>query len=405
MNILERMPDLRGCYFLTPAGTIGRYEDSGFRVDADFTRALARPIAAFIQAYQRDTDTAAHRIAIVHTDHADKPWQSHTLAFEDAVLRELFPVPGAGALTSFQQRNREKSLYRGMELLLDYRHAAIQDLPYYCPVLVYRNTRLDQYRSSLGRPARAGDGDTPVVEVINLFGEVPLLDPVVDDYLRSLRTAVVKPERRSAANLYLIDEARPGSNGARPAAAPVTPQPAAADPYVADPAAVGELLSRFGASRFRDWDYGFWLDRHCSGTARFRFSQQLRAMAGARRAGVETLRGFDRMKDFDPQARQLIAAKNPLFSMPAGSVLLDAGSSDAWNLYLVSGEVELIAADGQRSAVAAGSAAARRPLALLKPRQYTVMARTPVQCLWLYEPMISAIAQLGPAAATRAGAA
>lgn len=396
MDLLERMPDLRGGYFLTPAGRIGRYGERGIEIDAGISQALARPIAAFIQAYQRTRDTVAHRIAIVHADHAGRPWQSYTLAFEDAVLRRLFPVPEGSVLSGFQQRNREKSLYRGMELLLDYRPSAIHDRPYYCPAFVYRNTRLDLYPAMLGRPARTGDRDTPVVEVINLYAEGPMLDPVVDEYLRHWRSAMVKPERRSDANLYLMDEVRPAA----------APAPAAADSGLgAEAGPVTELLQRFGSSRFRDWDYRDWLDRHCDGAARVRFGEQLRVMPAARRVGVETLRGFDRMQDLDPAARLLLAAKNPVFSMPAGALLLDAGSSDDWNLYLVRGEAELIAADGQRSVVAAGSAAGRRPLAQLKPRRYTVMARTPVHVLWLYEPMISALTRLFPAAVTRTGAA
>lgn len=403
MNLLERMPDLRGCYFLTPAGSIGRYGERGVEIDTGISQALARPIAAFIQAYQRSRDTTTHRIAVVHPDHAGKPWQSHTLAFEDAVLRQLFPAPGAAALTSFQLRNREKSLYHGMELLIDFRPTAIHDRPYYCPVFVYRNTRLDHYPALLGRPARTGDPDTPVVEVINLFANGPLLDPVVEEYLRVWRTAVVRPERRSAANLYLMDEAR--SAAGAPAPPPgISTAPDAGVTAETD-AVAAELLRRFGAGRFRDWDYGEWLERHGGATAQLHFGAQLRAMVGARRAGVETLRSFDRMRDFDPAARQLIAARNPVFSMPAGALLLDVGSSDDWNLYLVSGEAELIAADGQHSVVAAGSAAARLPLAQLKPRRYTVVARTPVQFLWLYEPMVTAVARLFPAAVTRTGAA
>jgi hypothetical protein len=164
-------------------------------------------------------------------------------------------------------------------------------------------------------------------------------------------------------------------------------------------------LRRHGATRFRDWDYRVCLDGHRDSAACRRFAEQLPALATARRAGVETLRGFDRLQDIDPAARQLIASKSPVFSMPAGSVLLEAGDDDAWNLYLVSGEVELIATDGQHSVVAAGSTAARRALALLKPRRYTVVARTAAQFLWLYEPMVSAVARLGPAAADRAGVA
>lgn len=395
VNLFEQMPDLRGCYFLTPAGAIGRHEGAAFVIDRAATAALARPIGSFLEGWRRTRDTAAHRIAIVHPDHAGKPWQSHTLVFEEAVVRQLFPAAGA-AVSEFQQRNREKSLYRGMELLLDYRHPAITELPYYCPVLVYLNTRLDRYRRWLARAPRPDDAGLPVVEVVNLFAELPLLDPAVDGYLQRLRAAVVRPERRSAANLYLMDEARP---------APVRPAAARApDPFAAmAPETVAELEGRLRAGGLRAWNYAEALARHCPGAAGRRFAALLGAAAG-RHVGVETLRGFERMKDLDPTARQLISAAHPLLAAPAGTVLLDAGSSDLWNLYLVSGEVELIAADGQRSVVAAGSEAARRPLALLKPRRYTVVARRAVQFLWLYEPMVSAAARLTPGAA-RAGVA
>jgi hypothetical protein len=403
MNLIDSMPDLRGCFLLTTSGAIGRYRDDGsFHTDTDLGQALARPIAGFLEHYQGCRDTRDYRIAIVHSDNSDKPWQSLTLAFEDPVLRRLFPAPDTedGQLTRFQQHNREKSLYRGMELLLDYRDSALPGAPWYCPVLVYRGTHLNQYLPWPERATRASDHDTPVVEVINLLAMAPPAEHagvMVESYLTRLRQAVVRPEKRSAPNLYIMDEARPANGGARPQ--PTEP----VDPYAVDERVVEELVNRYGATRFRDWDYVYWLDKHCGGTARFRLSQQLRALSAFPYAEPEALRFFERLAALDPAARRIVAATSPVFSMAPGSTLLDRGSQDAWNLYLLGGELQLVTADGGRSLVRAGSDAARQPVAAIKPRQVAVIARTPVQFLWLYEPMLAALLRLMPSPEARRG--
>lgn len=64
-----------------------------------------------------------------------------------------------------------------------------------------------------------------------------------------------------------------------------------------------------------------------------------------------------------------------------GHTLVEAGSSDNWDYYLLEGTIKLIATDGKESFVAAGSKAAMVPLAHLQPRHYTLKAMTPVRYL------------------------
>lgn len=394
MNLIERMPDLRDCYLLTPGGSLGVYRDDGsFRVDGELTQALAAPIAAFLDHYRRTHDTHDYRIGLVHTDHADKPWNSLTLALEDQALRRLYPMADArhGRLTAFQRRNREKSLFRGMELLLDYRDQATPTVPFFCPVFVYRGTTLDRYLPWPERERHENDEHTPVVEVIDLFTPMSLArraDRVVENMLATVRQLLVKPERRRAQNLLLIDDVRQSSYAWK--MNPNTP----VDPYAdAEERAITELTGRFAASGFRDWNYGQWLGSHCTPQIGTRLNQWLRTN-GHQHREPEELRHFERLAEFDRDALRIIAARNPVFRVPEGTRLLDRGTRDNWNLYLLSGELELKSDQDNGWLLTGGSPSARRPVAFLKPRLFSVTARTAVEFLWLYEPMIESVARL-----------
>jgi hypothetical protein len=398
-DLIQELPDIQGCYLLTPNGTLGSYQqDRRFLPDAELTQALAEPISQFLREYRSTHNTRWQRLGVIHSDRTDKPWKSATLAFADDVLRRLYPMASArdGRMTSFQRRHREHSLFRGMELLLDYRDSAIPDIPYYCPVLVFLNTTLDYYLPWLERPQRDSDRQTIAVEVIDLLAGLARSQrkvPPVAQLIASERRALIHPERRAAPSLGLIDDVR-----APPAIPP--PQPAAAVlPYVGerDAQAVAEIEVRYAANGFRDWDYSTWFKTHSTTESIERFGAQLSVEGGYARRAADDLRFFGRFEKLERAALQLIAAKNPVFRVPAGTLLLDVGTRDHWNLYLLSGEIELLAPDGARYLLTGGSASARQPVAYLKPRLFSVKARSEVEFLWLYEPMIEAVKRLHPA--------
>jgi hypothetical protein len=213
-SLIEMMPDIRGGYLLTANGGVGSYgDDNVFRTDERLSKSLSDLIQTFAQDLKRNRHTNGWRIGIVHTDHAENPWLSATLAFEDYVLRDLYPLPAAGAdnLSAFQRGNREKSLFRGLELLLDHHDPLEANTSRFCPVLVYRNTTLAQYTPGFGRERRATDAQTPVVEVVNLLAGATLMQschPAVEQLIRAMRRNLIRPELRSIPNLTLLDEAR-----------------------------------------------------------------------------------------------------------------------------------------------------------------------------------------------------
>jgi hypothetical protein len=213
-SLIELMPDIRGGYLLTANGGLGSYgDDNVFRTDERLSKSLSDLVQSFALDLKRNRHTNGWRIGIVHTDHAEKPWLSATLAFEDYVLRDLYPLPAAGAdsLSAFQRGHCEKSLFRGLELLLDHHDPLAANTARFCPVLVYRNTTLAQYTPGYGREQRASDAHTPVVEVINLLAGATLTqscNPAVEQLVRAMRRNLIRPELRSIPNLHLLDEAR-----------------------------------------------------------------------------------------------------------------------------------------------------------------------------------------------------
>jgi len=104
--------------------------------------------------------------------------------------------------------------------------------------------------------------------------------------------------------------------------------------------------------------------------------------------------------DLDHDKLEAIAAQSLIYKVPPGTQLLERGTSDSLNLYLLDGTVKLVAADGVEKFVDGGTAAASNPVSYLKPRMYTVSAFTRVAFLWIDDKLIDEIVR-GKAALLR----
>jgi hypothetical protein len=80
-----------------------------------------------------------------------------------------------------------------------------------------------------------------------------------------------------------------------------------------------------------------------------------------------------------------------IYKVPPGTQLLERGTNDSWNLYLIEGTVELVAADGMPKAIEGGTPTASNPISCLKPRMYTVSALTRVAFLWIDDKLIDEV--------------
>jgi hypothetical protein len=380
-NAIETFSGLIGFYALTPQGALGYYDqDWHFHLDEKLTQAFGDYNRRYLLSYLQNPHQGNLRLAVIHRTGEDRPWGSETLLLEKPILRRLYPVAGMTAeveLTSFQKKNREKSIYRGMELLLEYRDSANPNMPVYCPVLYDRGTALHDYAASLDRPLTAADRETPVVEVINLLAGIPVgrrSAPQIGLLQEKIYQGIIKKGLRKSADFTLIEDARGAAGTGRPQSLPP-------DPY-------SEVDKR--AERRVTLDTASSVSAAGDPAA---LSRQLGAplIGHPEPAAPATLKAFTQFRDLDHEKLAALASRCLLYRVPAGTKLLERGTDDTWNLYLVEGTVQLEAADGMTRLIEGGTEKAASPISYLKPRLYAVTAMTRVAFLWMDDRLIEQV--------------
>ena len=378
METIETFPGLSGFYVLTSDGELGTYgQDGKFVVDAKLTGAFADYNRRFLMTYLQNPAKGSFRLAIIHRTQEKRPWGSDTLLLEKNIVRRLYPMTGTTEvdLTVFQKKNREKSIYRGMEMFLEYKDSATPDLPVYCPVLYSRGVTLDCYAEILDRPVTPEDRQTAVVEVLNLLAGIPMgkRDSAEVVVLKEkIYQSSVKKGMRKSAGFTLIEDIR---------------RNAAADDDVADPYADVDKRAERQVN----------LESVNQAAGNANDSALIRGLGSSlvgrpEPVDSQVLRMFIRFRSLDHARLEALAEKCLLYKVPAGTQLLERGTNDTWNLYLVDGGVKLMAADGVSKTIEGGTPAASNPVSFLKPRMYTVSTLTRVAFLWIDDRLIDEIA-------------
>lgn len=394
MATIKTFSGLTGFYVLTSDGQLGAYDPDGkFVVDAKLTKAFADYNRRFLMTYLQNPEKGNFRLAIIHRTQEKRPWGSETLLLEKSIVRRLYPMTGTTELdlTVFQKKNREKSIYRGMEIFLEYKDASTPDLPVYCPVLYDRDRTLDCYAANLDRPVTSADRETPVVEILNMLAGIPVgkrYTPEVAILKEKIYQGIVKKGMRKAAEFTLIEDIRRNAAAAK--------DESDADPY----ADIDKRAERQVT-----------LDSKADGQAGIHANDSdLIKSIGSSLVGrpepaePETLKIFTRFRDLDREKLAALAGQCLVYKVPPGTQLLERGTNDTWNLYLIDGTVQLAAADGGSKNIEGGTATASNPISCLKPRMYTVSAVTRVAFLWIDDRMVDDIVK-SPAAPKRLGGA
>jgi len=365
-----------GICILTERGELGVLEAGyGLRISAALTRALTGHIQKFLAAYAADPHAEDRRVAILHQSTGSHPWSSATLSFEDQVVRDLYPVGGRtrGGLTSFQQRQRHRSLYRGMELMLEYRRESRPDTPVYCPVLYAAPTRLADRTATLGRVLLPEETGEQVMDVLNLstLGERRTHDtPAIRRLNKLLQRLLINKQLRIESSFDLLERSF--------------------DPEVVVPAPEPVL------DGVPDWQLMDEVTLPQVDLYRPHESERVDHIECWLRfpnlpVKPERLREYVQFRELDESNLTELAARSLMYSAPGGTHLLDSQVWDAWNLYLLDGSIMLTADDGATLRVDGGSVPARHPIAFLKPRKYRVDALTPVNFLWIHDMLLAAV--------------
>ena len=217
MNTIKTLLGPSGLYVLSPEGNLSVYlspdiDRNRLRLDTELSAMLSEHIADLLKSYTANPDGSSTRVGIVYNATEKKPWGHATFFMEEPVVREIYLVSGvlAGAarneLTAFQKRNREKSVYRGIEVLLA--HKAGPKLALYCPVLFDRGTTLNCYLPMLGREEQESDRNTSVLEVLNLVANVPVLarnSSAILELHEKLHAVLFNKFMRKDSGLALVD--------------------------------------------------------------------------------------------------------------------------------------------------------------------------------------------------------
>ena len=358
-DVLAGLP--AGLYTLTASGELGTYDAPGqLHIDAPLSKAFAEHNRNFLRSYIDGTQAADQRIAILFESHQPRAWGRLTLSLEEAVVRDLYPSSGhaVGQLTAFQQKSREMSMYRGMELLLDYRRSGAAEVPVYCPVLFNPHATLGQRVSALGREPGEPERAIPVIDVLNLAATIPAARraaPAILALVEKLRQGVIRKDQRRDSRLSL-HQASPES--ASPDAPRVTAIPA--DERRLHEAEPVESVER-------------WLK------------------APRQAVSTERLRDFAQFRVLDASRLVELATRCLIYTAPPGSRLLERGLRDNWNLYLLEGSLMLTPADGSTLRVESGTDKAARAIGALKPRQYAIDTLSPASFLWVHDRQLAAL--------------
>lgn len=97
----------------------------------------------------------------------------------------------------------------------------------------------------------------------------------------------------------------------------------------------------------------------------------------------DTLRRFDTFATLDDSQLSMLANQSELLRAHQGDTLMELGSEDSRLLFLIEGEIKLMAADGASHVVRDRDIAALGPVSRLRPSRYQVLALTAVRYLMI----------------------
>jgi HD-like signal output (HDOD) protein len=338
-SVVPHFPNIgelaRHC-ILTADGELGFLDRDGrLTVDPIATDAFRVYSQQLLHEYtHHPTENRMHLGVILEND-GERPWKGLTIRLSDGLMRLVYPIPNQSstdALTEFQKRNQWQSLYRGLELLLEYRVESMPDTPLFCPVILGREIDAASRKVVLGSTAEDLDESVPLLEIVNF---VSLMTPsdknthAVKELIQNICAGVIYKSLRKPSALSLVDEESSVGQETDSEAN----QPATASHSVGIRVALTHHFQQIPIERLRDYET------------------------------------FSRLADIP---LKLLARRMSIINLHVGDRLFERGSSDQYAYFLLEGTVELEAVDKRVQTIRKGEAPAKRPLSHLRPRQFTV---------------------------------
>lgn len=372
-----------GLYVLAADGTLCAIgHENSLMPDASLSEGLAEDISALLRAYAANPETPGLRVAVLYEAPEARPWGQLTFSYEDLTLRDLYPVSqhSQDGLTTFQKNNRDKSLYRGMELLIEQRRDTAQNVPVYCPLLFDAGATLAERTAALGRTPTAEEARLHAVDVLNLLAVSPhgyRESSGIHLLIEHLRACLIRKDARHDPQFSVVGEREAAKPVAAPVVAPPSPTPV---PGGRSPRETRVTLPDVDRRRLHQTERVDSIERWCK--------QPEQTVNPSRLYQFWPFAGISEKHLIE------IAARCPLYIAPSGTRLLDRGLNDAWNFFLLEGSLLLTPADGNIVHVEAGTDRATHAVAFLKPRKYQIDTRTSVTFFWVHDLLLRAATSL-----------
>lgn len=365
-----QLPGIEGFYLLTAQGELGRYESDGrFLEEAELTGKLAGKIRVLLQRYRagKGDDVA---VGLVTPKGPDRSWRSASLVFSDNALHKFYGTsnePG-GTLTTFQHRNKIKSIFQGMEVVLDVEDAG-PDLPYprCCPVLFVPEAGSEVLCRRYGMDSVEPDR---VLELLDLMSTLSVEDkrhPALSEMVTEMLRTRITPEIRSGPDLVLAADA--GTPAGGPGSDPI---------WTADDLRQDDPWKGLPEDRNTGFEAGapvpYWL--------------------------LSRFAPFNELNDLQ---RRFIARGHRIRKKLAGEVLIKRGSKEDVCVYLVEGTLKLKAYDGRVMTIVGGTRRAHLPISQLRPHAYSVSAVTEVTVILVSQKMVRKVTRVTTTYKNRSG--
>lgn len=353
----RQMPGIEGFYVLTASGKLGRYgSDGGFVKEPELTESLASAIDTVLLCYGSG-GVDGFTIGVVTPAVPDSRWQSASLILSDGTLRAVYRTgddPNA-PLTSFQKRNKIKSLFRGMELLLDTMKASQPESHRYCPVLFQPEVTNEILRQRYGiEPI-----DRNIAfEVLDLFAPLSPEEQrhhALTEMVQEMRESRIYPELRNSPELMLIENTGDAQESRKKDLA-------------------------FEIKQSNPWE-GVRVERSLDVADGDPVTHWLLAI-------------FVPFNDLNDMQRQFVARGHKVEQKAAGETLIERGSEKDVSIYLVKGTLELEAFDGKSMTILSGTERARLPISQLRPHAYRVKAATTVTVIFMSQELVRQVTRL-----------
>lgn len=343
---------LAGLYLLTAEGMLARFDATGALVmEPDLSTQLAFRLRSVLNQYRSGAvDELA--IGLVTDAGLDQPWSAGTMVFSNRLLNELFDTGRVGSmpLTLCERSNKTKTVFQGMELVLNKRRFHRISSQYYCPVLFVPEV------DDVALCERYGVDfvtDHRLYEILDLAASFVSSNRLPDELHQMVRHMLwTQTEMAAASRRRLYQDDSMDKSSFKPASPVLLTLPGSTEPSDGTCFKEGDAVTG-------------WL-----------------------------LEWFSPFNELTDTQRDIIAGYETIRKVKAGTRLVEQGSDEDACIYLVEGSLGLDGMDGRSIRVTGGTRRSRLPISVLTPHAYTVTAVTDVSFVVFSQKLVRMITEI-----------